>query len=58
MLSASGNSLLRGPKSTERILEDNSRNIAFAFTLGLDTILAGWALLAALDASLAASFDT
>ena len=57
MLSARSNSLLRWPESTKRILENDSRNIAFALTLGLDTVFTGWAFLAALDAPLAACYD-
>ena len=57
MLSAGSNALLSWPKGTERVLENDSRNIAFALALGLDTVLAGRALLAALDAPLAACCD-
>lgn len=57
MLSASSNSLLCRPISTKRVLEDDSRNIAFALALGLDTVFTGWALLATLDAPLAACCD-
>ena len=53
MLSASSDPLLRWPESTKGVLKNNSRNIAFALALGLDTILTGWALLAALDTPLA-----
>ena len=57
MLSASSNSLLRWPESTKRVLENDSRNIAFALALGLDTIFTGWALLSTFDAPLAACCD-
>ena len=57
MLSASSNALLSWPEGTERVLEDDPRYIAFALALRLDTILTGWTLLAALDASLAACCD-
>ena len=57
MLSASSNALLSGPEGTERVLENDPRNIAFALALGLDTVLTGRALLAALDAPLAACCD-
>lgn len=57
MLSASSNTLLRWPESTKRVLENDPRNIAFALAFGLDAVLTGWPLLAALDAALAACCD-
>ncbi len=49
--SANSNSMLTGTKGTEWVFEYHSRNITFAFALGLDAVLAGRALLAALDPS-------
>ncbi len=57
MLSASSNSLLRWSESTKRILENDPRDIAFALAFRLDTIFTGWALLATLDAPLAARYE-
>ena len=57
VLSASSDSLLRWPESTERILEYNPWNITLALALRLDTVFTGWALLAALDAPFAACCD-
>ena len=58
MLSASSNALLSWPEGTQRVLENDPRNIAFALALGFDTVFTGWALLATLDAPLAACCDT
>ena len=57
MLSASSKALLSWPEGTERVLENDPRNIAFALALGLDAVFTGRALLAALDAPLAACCD-
>lgn len=57
MLGASSNTLLGWPEGTKRVLENDPRNIAFALALGLDTVFTGRALLAALDAPLAACCD-
>lgn len=52
-LGSGSNALLSGTESAERIFEDDSRYVAFAFTFRLDAILAGRTLFAALDSSLA-----